>query len=46
MSSISSKLCRGGIELEEEAEGIWEYVNDLVLRPGVAGGLLGVGEHL
>lgn len=30
-------------ELEDEAEGIWEYVKELVLRPGVAGGILGVG---
>ena len=33
-------------ELEDEAEGVWEYVKDLVLRPGVAGGIFGVGAYL
>ena len=33
-------------ELEDEAEGVWDYVKDLVLRPGVAGGILGVGAYL
>lgn len=32
-------------EVEEEGYQAWEVVKDAVLRPGVAGGLIGIGEH-
>ncbi|THH05341.1 hypothetical protein EW145_g4869 [Phellinidium pouzarii] len=36
------RVRRGLHEAEDEAEGIWEYAKEQLLRPGVAGGLIGV----
>ena len=32
-------------EAEEEGEHIWEVAKEKILQPGVAGGLMGLGEH-